>query len=337
MSKIRVLITGSNGLVGSECAKHFTALGWSVCGVDNNQREKFFGADGVTTTTGEWKTISADIRSSGTMGRVIDDYKPDLIVHAAAQPSHDYAATHVLEDWSINATATVQLLELSREFVPQATFAYISTNKVYGDGPNNLTLIQDETRYRHTRDQLFTYPECATVDQVTHSLFGVSKLAADLAVQEYGRYFGMNTACFRCGCLTGAAHAGAEQHGFLAYLVKCAVQGRKYRIYGYDGKQVRDNLHACDLARAVELFHRDPRQGEVYNLGGGLANSVSIIEAVALIKELSGIEVETEYVDTPRKGDHQWYVSRNEKFILHYPQWRVSRDLEQILTELLDG
>jgi CDP-paratose 2-epimerase len=345
-----VLITGSSGLVGSACVRHFDALGWKVYGLDNNQRLAFFGADGDTDDNAarlarecrNFTGFDVDIRAGKWLAGVVRNLHPDLVIHAAAQPSHDYAAAHPFEDFEVNAFGTLNLLEAVRQHVPYAVFVFLSTNKVYGDAPNLAELEELPTRWDF---KSFHWPgagsflaegidEICPVDQSTHSLFGCSKLAADLYVQEYGRYFGLRTCCLRCGCLTGSAHAGTEQHGFLAYLARCVREGRPYTIYGYKGKQVRDQLHAHDVARACEEFCNAPRAGEVYNLGGGRANSISVLEAIDAFQQATGKVLDYQYVDEPRKGDHVVWISDCRKFRSHFPGWQVTRSLGDIVAEL---
>ncbi len=340
----RALVTGSSGLVGSECVRHFAALGWEVHGLDNNGRADFFGRAGDTAPNlarlradvPAFVHHKADVRDRHAVALLVRELRPDLVIHAAAQPSHDLAASRPFADFEVNAAGTLNLLEAARAHAPEAAFVYLSTNKVYGDAPNELPVSESRTRFEHRRGlyEWEGFDETLRVDASTHSLFGCSKLAADLYVQEYGRYFGMNTACFRCGCLTGGAHAGAEQHGFLAYLAECCRAGRPYTVYGHKGKQVRDQLHAHDVARACEEFYKSPRSGEVYNLGGGRANSVSVLEAIGLLEAATGRELRWEYADRPRKGDHIVYVSDTTKFRSHYPGWTVTRSLADIVREL---
>ena len=338
-----LLVTGSSGLVGSACVRHFHAMGWQVHGIDNNARQWFFGRDGDTSATlvallrdcPGFRSHQLDVSAPGDVIRFMSDFTFDLIIHCAAQPSHDLAAMRPLDDWHTNATGTLHMLEAMRRYAPDAVFCFLSTNKVYGDAPNRIPRVELSQRYWYAwaRDDEGVGEDC-TIDQTTHSLFGVSKLAADLMVQEYGRSFGLKTVCFRAGCLTGGAHAGAEQHGFLAYLARCCREGRPYRVYGHKGKQVRDQLHASDVARACEEFYKAPRAGEVYNLGGGRANSVSVLEAIEMVQAATGKRLDWEYVDEPRKGDHVVYISDTRKFRSHYPGWSVSVSLDEIIAEL---
>ncbi len=328
-------------MVGSECVRHFDRLGHEVRGIDNNQRRIFFGPDGDTTPTLErlkqetgFTHYKADIRNYGAMMTAFKKFKPEIVLHCAAQPSHDLAAKQPLEDFSVNAVGTLNLLEATRTHCPEAVFCFASTNKVYGDAPNEWALRDMETRF----DYAFVtdgVDEMMRIDQSRHSLFGCSKLAADVLVQEYAKAFNLRTACFRAGCLTGSAHAAAEQHGFLAYIARCAKEDRLYTIFGYDGKQVRDNLHAFDVARAFEEFADDPQPGEVYNLGGGKDNSVSVLEAIQLIAEARGKPMNIEYADEPRPGDHVCYYTDTTKFRKRYPAWKVTRNLPSIFEELV--
>ncbi len=335
-----LLVTGSSGLVGSECVRHFDRQSWVVHGVDNNMRRDFFGGDGDTTGNlhrllahaRHFRHYDLDIRERQAMLDLVAGLRPDLIVHCAAQPSHDLAARQPFDDFDVNALGTMNLLEAARQFAPDAVFCFMSTNKVYGDAPNELPLRELATRWDYARPEDHDgIDESMRIDQSTHSIFGANKLAADVMVQEYGRYFRMKTACFRGGCLTGAAHAAAELHGFLAYIVRCAREGRPYRIIGYKGKQVRDNLDAFDVCRAFEEFYRAPRCGEVYNLGGGRENSVSVIEAIRMVEDALGKTLACDYTDRNRIGDHMCYITNLGKLRSHYPEWRVTRSLADII------
>ena len=336
----KILVTGSSGLVGSAVVRHFHDLGWLVVGVDNNMRAAFFGNSASVRHTQyklqelpNFEHVEADIRSPA-MQNLIIGVRPDAIVHAAAQPSHDKSREIPWGDFDINTIATVAILDVARQYVPESPFIFMSTNKVYGDIPNRLKLVESELRY----DLLgFGIDEEYPVDQCTHSPFGASKLAADLMVQEYGRYYGMLTACLRAGCLTGEDHAGVELHGFLSHLVKCNVLDKKYTIYGYNGKQVRDNLHAKDVARFVELFIEQPRTGEVYNIGGGKANSCSILEAFRITSLFTLKDQQYEYLDVPRVGDHICYYSDLSKIKCHYPKWNVSVPLNHIIHDMVEA
>jgi len=341
-----LLVTGSSGLIGSEVVRHFHDLGFRVEGLDNNQRAVFFGPQGDTRWMQErlvaelprFHHNELDVRDRDGVAGLVRAVRPDAIVHAAAQPSHDLAATIPFDDFETNAVGTLNLLEAVRHACPESPFVYLSTNKVYGDRPNTIPLAELPTRWDYA-DPAFAdgIPETFPIDQSKHSLFGVSKVAADVAVQEYGRYFGMPTCCLRGGCLTGPAHSGVELHGFLSYLVRCNLEGRPYRVYGYKGKQVRDNVHAGDVARFIEAFLAAPRTGEVYNMGGGKANSCSILEAFARVEELTGRKQDSTYVETNRIGDHVCYYSDLRKAREHYPGWDVRVSLPQILSDLVAG
>ena len=339
----KALVTGSSGLIGSEVVAYFSQNGWAVHGVDNNMRADFFGPGGDTRWMQRrledahpaFRHHELDIRDRARIDALVEELKPALIVHAAAQPSHDLAATRPFDDFDVNAVGTLNLLEAARRHVPAAAFAYMSTNKVYGDAPNEIALVERQTRWDYA-DPAYAggIPETFRIDRSKHSLFGASKVAADVMVQEYGRYFGMSTCCLRGGCLTGPNHSGVELHGFLSYLVKCNVEGRLYKVYGYKGKQVRDNIHSYDVARFIDEFARKPRQGEVYNLGGGKANSVSILEAFERAAALSGKKMVHEYVDRNREGDHICYYSDLRKMKAHYPGWQVTKSLGDIFASL---
>jgi len=342
----RLLVTGSSGLIGSQVATHFHDRGWAVHGIDNNQRAVFFGPAGDTRWNQE-RLLSAlprffhheiDIRDREGVLRLIADLRPDGIVHTAAQPSHDRAAAIPFDDFDTNAVGTLNLLEAARQSVMESPFVHMSTNKVYGDAPNELAIVELETRFDYAdpawRDGI---PESFRIDQSKHSLFGASKVAADVMVQEYGRYFAMPTCCLRGGCLTGPAQCGVELHGFLSYLVKCNLEGRPYNVYGYKGKQVRDNIHAHDVARFIEAFIAAPRCGEVYNVGGGRANSCSILEAFDRVEQLSGRKMAWSYVEANREGDHICYISDLAKIQSHYPHWRIDKSLDDIFTEIVRG
>lgn len=344
-----VVITGSSGLIGAEAVRAFAARGYDVVGIENDMRRYFFGDEASVRTESarlkaafpSFREESLDIRNNESIRKLFARFGRaiSVVIHAAAQPSHDWAAREPLTDFHINATGTLHLLEATRAFCPDAVFILTSTNKVYGDSPNHLPLVEQETRWELDPTHPFHahgIDESMSVDQTQHSLFGVSKLAADMLAQEYGRYFGMKTVIFRCGCLTGPHHAGAELHGFLAYMMKCAVIGREYRIFGYKGKQVRDNLHAADLAEAFLRVAAAPRPGEVYNMGGGRVSHCSLLEAAAWCEHLAGRPLRTMYVETPRIGDQIWYLSNTQKFARHYPGWRVTRDVPAILREIHD-
>ena len=339
------LITGSGGLIGSESAKFFAQKGYRIVGVDNDMRSYFFGetastAWNVATLSQELRDMyehhNVDIRDEKAIERLFQKNDFDIIIHTAAQPSHDWAAKEPMTDFSVNALGTLVLLEATRTFAPKATFIFTSTNKVYGDAPNYLPLVETETRFEV--DESHPYhkgiDENMNIDQTLHSVFGASKVAADVMVQEYGRYFNLNTGVFRGGCLTGPAHSAAELHGFLGYLVKCIADGKPYSIFGYKGKQVRDNIHAYDLVNMFWHFHQFPRQGEVYNAGGGRQSNVSMREAIEKIETLTGKKANVIYKDDNRVGDHIWYISDLSKFKSHYPDWDITYDIDMILKEM---
>jgi CDP-paratose 2-epimerase len=341
-----VIVTGSGGLIGSESARYFTEQGLRVIGVENDMRARFFGPDASTTPTSErlcrelegfqWEHL--DIRDGEGVGRLFARHARDieLIVHTAAQPSHDWAASDPQTDFTVNANGTLNLLQAAREHTPDATFIFTSTNKVYGDRPNHLPLEELETRLELPAGHRW-YGGIDTgmsIDSTTHSLFGVSKAAADLLVQEYGRYFDMPTVCFRGGCLTGPTHAGAQLHGFLSYLMRCTATGTPYTVFGYDGKQVRDNIHAHDVVRAFAAFHASPRAAAVYNLGGGREANISMLEAVALCEAIAGRELDYSISEEARIGDHRWWISDLDKFKADYPQWDLTFGIEAILRDI---
>jgi CDP-paratose 2-epimerase len=342
VARVRVLVTGSSGLIGSEAVLHFASLGHKVFGIDNNMRRTFFGEDGDTTWVLErlkrdvkgFVHLSQDVRDRAAMVSTFAEIRPEVVIHCAAQPSHDLAARMPFDDFDTNALGTLNLLEATRRHAPESPFVFMSTNKVYGDAPNRIALCELETRWEYDQPEFASgIPESFSIDQSLHSLFGASKVAADVLCQEYGRYFGLRTGIFRGGCLTGVNHSGAELHGFLSYFFKAAVQGRTYTIYGYKGKQVRDQIHSHDVVRAFEAFVRDPRPGEVYNLGGGKANSVSILETIDRVEQSLGVRVKTVYDDTARVGDHIVYYSDLAKLHAHYPGWNVTRSLDDIFDE----
>ena len=339
-----VLVTGSSGLIGSEAVDHYGRRGATVHGVDNNQRARFFGPQGDTT----WNLMrlreevsgfvhhELDIRDRDGVARLIGEVRPELIIHCAAQPSHDLAAQIPFDDFDINAGGTLNLLEATRRHAPEAVFIHMSTNKVYGDAPNRLRLVEHETRFdfaeaRYAEGIAEDFP----IDQSLHSLFGASKAAADLMVQEYGRYFGLRSGIFRGGCLTGSRHSGVQLHGFLSYLVRSACSGRPYTIIGYRGKQVRDQIHATDVIGAFDAFFANPRCGEVYNLGGGKDNAASVLECIQLVEEVTGRRIETRIDDEPRRGDHICYYSDLSKFRAHFPGWRITRALPDMVEEMI--
>jgi len=339
----KLLATGSSGLIGSEVVEHFCQLGWEVHGVDNNLRADFFGAGGDTrwnqrrllATHKNFRHHELDIRDRAGVDSLLQTLRPAVLVHTAAQPSHDLAASRPFDDFDVNAVGTLNLLEAARRHVPEVVFAHLSTNKVYGDRPNTIRLRELATRWDYD-DPAYAngITEDFPIDQSKHSLFGASKAAGDLMVQEYGRYFGMKTCCLRGGCLTGPNHSGVELHGFLSYLVKCNVEGRLYKVFGYKGKQVRDNIHALDVARFIHAFSGNPRCGEVYNIGGGRANSVSILEAFDRATALSGKKMNHEYVDQNRAGDHICYISDLSKMKAHYPGWDITKTLDDVFSEI---
>jgi CDP-paratose 2-epimerase len=345
MNPATCLVTGSSGLIGSEVAAFFASRGWRVRGVDNNQRAAFFGEAGDTRWNLErmQRTLkgfcheSIDVRDRRRILDLVKRVRPQLIVHAAAQPSHDRAAAIPFDDFETNAVGTLNLLQAAREFCAESPFVLMSTNKVYGDRPNTIALCERPTRWDYA-DPAFAQgiPETLSIDQSTHSLFGASKVAADVLVQEYGRYFNMPTCCLRAGCITGPNHSGVELHGFLSYLVKRNIEGREYKIFGYKGKQVRDNIHAVDVAAFIAAFYAQPRVGEVYNIGGGKANSCSILEAFDLVQSVSGRRQIHSYVDEPRRGDHICYYTNLEKARAHYPRWTIARSLEQTVRAIIE-
>lgn len=344
-----VIITGSAGLIGSEAATFFAKQGFEVVGIDNNMRRVFFGDDASTdwnrqqlegSLGANYRHIDVDIRDVEAIASIFKQYGSNisLVIHTAAQPSHDWAAREPLTDFTVNANGTLNLLEATRQYAREAVFIFTSTNKVYGDTPNRLPLIEQE--YRWEIDPSHTYVtgirEDMSIDQTLHSLFGASKVAADVLVQEYGRYFDMKTACFRGGCLTGPNHSGTQLHGFLAYLMKCTVIGKPYTIYGYKGKQVRDNIHSADLIAAFYEFFKAPRVAEVYNAGGGRYSNCSMLEAIQSCEKIAGRELNWTYAESNRIGDHIWWVSDNGKFSNHYPDWSQKYNVDQILQEIYE-
>jgi CDP-paratose 2-epimerase len=344
------VVTGSAGLIGSEAVRHFAGLGLDVIGVDNDLRRYFFGSDGSTAwsllrLTSEladaYTHFDVDVRDREGLSQVFKKYGPDIavVIHTAGQPSHDWSAKEPYTDFDVNAVGTLNVLESARQYATEAPFIHCSTNKVYGDRPNSLPLVELDSRYEiqpgHPYEQGIT--EDMSIDDSLHTVFGVSKVAADVMVQEYGRCFGMKTATFRGGTLTGPAHSPAELHGFLAYLMRCVMEGRTYNLYGYRGKMVRDAIHSHDVVTAFEAFFRVPRSGEVYNLGGGRHSNTSHIEAFGLAEQISGRSAEINYVEQPRLGDHQWYISSMAKFQEHYPSWSVTYDVPAILREIYEA
>ncbi len=342
----KLLVTGSSGLVGSEVCMHFAAIGWEIHGLDNNQRAVFFGPQGDTrwnqqrlaSTIKNFHHHEIDIRNREGIIDLIKTLKPDAIVHTAAQPSHDRAAAIPFDDFDTNAVGTLNILEAARRHCPESPFVYMSTNKVYGDAPNLIKMKELDTRWDYD-DSSFAHgiTETFTIDQSKHSLFGASKVAGDVMVQEYGRYFNMPTTCLRGGCLTGPNHSGVELHGFLSYLIKCNLEGKKYFIYGYKGKQVRDNIHSYDIARFMEEFIDTPRTAEVYNLGGGKNNTCSILEAFSITEEFSGRKQVFEYSDKNREGDHICYYSDLRKMKTHFPKWDITIDLKETIRQIVDN
>jgi CDP-paratose 2-epimerase len=340
---MRMLVTGAGGLIGSEVVSYFSDRAESIIGVDNNMRADFFGPDGDTrwnvrrleSLYSNFRNCDIDIRDRKAIFNLFGDCSLSVVVHCAAQPSHDLAASRPLDDFDVNAVGTLNLLEACRRHRPDAVFAHLSTNKVYGDAPNGLPLVELEKRYDYERQEDYHgIREDFAIDNSKHSIFGASKVAADIMVQEYGKYFGMKTVCYRGGCLTGPNHAGVELHGFLNYLIKVNVQGGVYRIFGYKGKQVRDNIHSFDVARAIDCFIREPRPGEVYNLGGGRGNSCSILESFDMVESITGKPMKYEYVEKNREGDHICYISDLSKLKRHYPEWDITVGLEQIFEQI---
>jgi CDP-paratose 2-epimerase len=342
MSKV-ALVTGSCGLIGSEVGVYFARQGFDIAGVDNNQRAVFFGPEGDTRGSLErlkreipgYRHRDIDIRDREAILRLVSELRPAVIIHTAAQPSHDRAASIPFDDFEVNALGTLNLLEAARRSCPESPFLHMSTNKVYGDRPNTIALRELETRWEYD-DPAFAegIPESFSIDQSKHSLFGASKVASDVLVQEYGRYFGMPSCCLRGGCLTGPNHSGVELHGFLSYLIKCNVEGRPYTVFGYKGKQVRDNIHSEDVARFLYEFWKAPRVAEVYNLGGGKGNSCSVLEAFRMAEGITGRKTNWRYVDENRIGDHICYYSDLRKMKTHYPNWDISRPLPGIFEEI---
>ena len=342
------IVTGSGGLIGSEAVSHFVRAGYDVVGIENDMRARFFGPDASTSRTTqrlldshpEFASVNLDIRDAEGVRSLFEQHRGalELIIHTAAQPSHDWAASDPHTDFSVNATGTLNLLEATRHVKPDASFIFMSTNKVYGDRPNFLPLEDRGERLDLPADHRYHggIDSTMSIDGCMHSLFGVSKAAADLMVQEYGRYFDMPTVCFRGGCLTGPNHQGAELHGFLAYLMKCTVTGDPYTVFGYDGKQVRDNIHSNDVVSAMEAFHRAPRRAAVYNLGGGRASNCSMREAISACERIAGRELDWTLSDQARMGDHRWWISDLSEWERDYPDWRLEYDLETTLREIHD-
>jgi CDP-paratose 2-epimerase len=342
-----VIVTGSAGLIGSEAARFFCGRGFSVVGIDNDMRARLFGADASTAWNRQrliedlpaYTHVNADIRDAAALEDIFSQHgeRVVLVIHTAAQPSHDWAARDPHADFTINANGTLNLLELVRRFCPDAPFIFTSTNKVYGDTPNALPLVELETRWEIAEDHRWFghgIDETMSIDRSMHSLFGASKVAADVLVQEYGRYFGLKTACFRGGCLTGPSHSGTQLHGFLAYLMKCAATGAPYTVFGYGGKQVRDNIHSADLIDAFWHFFQNPHAGEVYNIGGGRDCNCSMLEAIDICEAITGRKLDWSYSEQNRAGDHIWWISDTRRFRQHYPQWSIRHDVGAILEEI---
>ena len=342
----KMIVTGSSGLIGSEVVSFFAQQGWEIHGMDNNMRADFFGPQGDTrwnqerlkATFPNFHHNEIDIRDRETVMAFVRELKPRVIVHTAAQPSHDLAASRPFDDFDVNAVGTLNLLEANRRTNPEVPFVHMSTNKVYGDAPNELNLNETDTRWDYADPEYYNgIKEDFRIDQSKHSLFGASKVAGDIMVQEYGRYFNMPSCCLRGGCLTGPSHSGVELHGFLSYLIKCNGEGKKYNIFGYKGKQVRDNIHSYDVTRFIDEFLKSPRVAEVYNMGGGRGNSISILEAFGKIESISGKKMVSEYVDKNREGDHICYISDLSKMKTHYPNWDITRDLQTIFEEIYEA
>lgn len=342
------IITGSAGLIGSEAVTFFAELGMDIVGIDNDMRRYFFGDHASTAwnrqrleqKVADYRHVDVDIRDKDAIERLFEHYGQQikLVIHSAAQPSHDWAAREPHTDFTINANGTLNLLEATRQYAPDGVFIFTSTNKVYGDTPNRLPLIEQASRWEIDPTHSYTngIREDMSIDQTLHSLFGASKVAADVLVQEYGRYFGLRSACFRAGCLTGPNHSGAQLHGFLAYLMKCTMSGEPYTIFGYKGKQVRDNIHSADLIRAFYEFYQAPRIAEVYNMGGGRHSNCSMLEAIDLCQQIAGRNLDWTYSESNRIGDHIWWISDLTKFKTHYPTWELEYDVPAILQEIYD-
>lgn len=342
---MKVLVTGSSGLIGSAAVRHWDGAGADCIGVDNDMRQVFFGSGGSTrwnlerlqSETRHFAHHEVDIRDRERVFDLMAKTKPDLVIHCAAQPSHDKAAQIPILDFEVNALGTMHLLEATRQFAPDAVFCHMSTNKVYGDAPNEIPLVELESRWEYAKaEDHHGVSESCRIDQTLHSLFGASKASADILAQEYGRYFGMKVGVFRGGCLTGASHSGVELHGFLSYLVHVAVHAKPYTIYGYKGKQVRDQIESSDVVRAFEAFALNPRPGAVYNLGGGRGNSASVLECISLIERISSHRVQYSICDRHRTGDHICYISDLRKFCSDYPEWSVRMDLETMIGNMIE-
>lgn len=347
MGKVKyVLITGSDGLVGSECVRFFSTKGFKIIGIDNNSRKKFFGDDAsvlwnrksLKNDIRNYEHFSIDITNYFKLEEIFKKYKSNikLIIHSAAQPSHDWAAKDPKKDFNVNAVGTLNLLEATRKYSKNSVFIYTSTNKVYGDNPNKLKFIEKKKRFTISENSKYVngFDENLSLDNTMHSLFGVSKLSGDLMTQEYGKYFNMKTVIFRGGCLTGSGHSGTMMHGFLSYLLKCIISEKKYTIFGYKGKQVRDNIHSIDLIKAFYEVYKKPKYGEVYNIGGGLHSNCSILEAIEIGENITNKKLNFSYLDKPRKGDHIWYVSDLSKFKKDYPNWNINFKIEDIISDI---
>ena len=344
-----VIITGSSGLVGSEAVNFFSKKGFDVIGIDNNLRKFFFGKDSSTLwlknkllkSNKKFKNFSIDIRNFNSLDKIFKKYSKNiaLIIHCAAQPSHDYGKSYPKIDFSVNATGTLNLLELTKKYCPEAPFIFVSTNKVYGDNPNKLKIVEKKTRWeiKKTEKYFKGIDEQFSIDDCTHSFFGVSKTYADLIVQEYGKNVGLKTVCFRAGCITGPNHSGAKLHGFLSYLVKVSLNKKKYSLIGYKGKQVRDNIHSNDLVNCFWEFYKKPKKGEIYNIGGGRYSNCSIIEALNLVEKMTNISIKKDFIKKPRVGDHIWYISNLNKFKKHFPNWKQKYNTKKILEEIIEN
>ncbi len=345
-NKKYVLITGSDGLVGSECVKYFADIGYEIIGIDNDSRKKFFGNDAsvlwnrkvLQNSVENYKHFDEDITDKSKIEKIFNTYSSDidLIIHAAGQPSHDWAANNPVTDFSVNANGTLNMLESFRKFSPKASFIFTSTNKVYGDNPNKIKLRENQMRFTPNDDSKFIggINEEMSIDNTTHSIFGVSKTSADLLVQEYGKYFNLKTVAFRGGCLTGPSQSGTMLHGFLSYLLKCIALQKDYTIFGYKGKQVRDNIHSEDLVKAFHEYHKNPTIGEAYNIGGGVNSNCSMLEAIKIGENITGEKFNYKYSEIPRIGDHVWYVSDLTKFKKDYPNWKINYNVESIMDEI---
>lgn len=341
----KAIVTGSYGLIGSHTSRFLEKVGFSVVGIDNESREAFFDCSARLATKrmlGDlkgYRHLNSSVLDLDSIEKAFREHRPDLVVHAAGQPSHDWAADNPVEDFECNARGTLNVLMAAKNYAPDCVLTLTSTNKVYGDRPNTITGYREaETRWEPEDEKYYScgFDENVSVDQCTHSLFGVSKLYADMIAQEYGRYFGMRVGIFRLGCVTGPMHSGVEQHGFLSYLMRCMYEGRKYKIYGHKGKQVRDNIHAFDLATAFYEFYKNPRFGEVYNMGGGQKNNCSVVEAINKMELLIGKKMIVEYEEEPRKGDHIWYVSDTSKFRNHFPEWNQAYTMSTIIEDMME-